>query len=293
MSVIVTAPPPARRQRTFNRSWRSRMDIVYCGKILSTNRDVLSGPGTRITRSILMATVSGLKKQFDKFHVVEPCKSKYVPKTGDVVVGRVVRIQRALWKLDMNHRLSANFRLENMNLPSGELRRKDSEDELSMGESLNVGDLAVAELQKIGLRGDVELHCRDLGHGKLGQGILLKVWPNLVKLQKPHVHELFGVSVIIAPNGFVWISPRVSSAYGYGEDLSSTVSVEKRRCMVRIAACVRLLAKAHICICGKTVIAVYKLSLEYDVKDLARLDIQKALTSKLGQLPLAEQERQI
>ncbi|RCN29671.1 hypothetical protein ANCCAN_24565 [Ancylostoma caninum] len=293
MSVIVTAPPPARRQRTCNKSWRSRMDIVYCGKILSTNRDVLSGPGTKITRSGLMATVSGLKKQFDKFYMVEPCKSKYVPKTGNVVVGRVLRVQRALWKLEVNHRLSANFRLENMNLPSGELRCKDSWDEFSMSESLSVGDLAVAELQKIGLRGNVELHCRDLGHGKFGQGILLKVWPSLIEMQKRHMHELFGVRIIIGPNGLVWISPRASSAHGYGEDLTLAVPIQRRSCMVRIAACVRLLAKAHICISDKTVIAVYKLSLEYEVKNLARSDIQKALTSKLGQLPLAEQKPQI
>ncbi|KAL6727992.1 hypothetical protein Aduo_009809 [Ancylostoma duodenale] len=293
MSVIVTGPPSARRQRTFNKSWNSRMDIVHCGKILCTNRDALSGPGTKITNSGLMATVSGLKKQFNKFYAVQPYKSKYVPKTGDAVIGRVVRIQRALWKLDVNHRRSANFRLDNMNLPGGELRRKDSWDELSMSESLTVGDLAVAELQQVGLRGNVGLHCRDLSQGKLGQGVLLKVWPSLIKLQKKNVHELFGVGLVIAPNGLVWISSGVSSAYGYVEDLTLAVPMERRKCMVRIAACVRLLAKSHICICDKTIIAVYKLSLKYDVKDLARLDIQKALTSKLGQLPLTEQAHQV
>ncbi|EPB77194.1 hypothetical protein ANCCEY_03720 [Ancylostoma ceylanicum] len=286
MSVIVTGPPSPRHQRQFNKSWNSWMDIVYCGKILSTDSDALSGCGTKITRNGLLATVSGLKKQFNKFYMVESNKSKYVPKRGDVVVGRVVRVQKTCWKLDVNHRLSANFRLENMNLPGGALRRRHPEDELSMGESFNIGDLAVAELQQVGARGNVELHCRDRDHGKLGHGILVEVWPSLIKLEKQNLHELYGVKVIIARNGFLWISPGVSSAHVYGEEpgVGVVVPVEKRSRMVRIAACVRLLAKGHICIRAKTIVNAYKLSLEYHVKDLARPDIQNALISKLGQL---------
>ncbi|KIH48352.1 hypothetical protein ANCDUO_21580, partial [Ancylostoma duodenale] len=148
MSFIVTAPPPARRQRTIDKSCNSRMYIVHCGKIICTDRGALSGPGTGITGDGLLATVSGMKKQFNRFYAVQPYKSKYVPKIGDVVIGRVVKVQKALWRLDVNHRLSANFRLANMNLPGGELRRKDSWDELSMVQSLSIGDLAVAELQQ-------------------------------------------------------------------------------------------------------------------------------------------------
>lgn len=294
MSFIVTAPPSTLPQRTLverEHSRTSRVDFVHCGKILCVERDALSGPGTKITGRGLLATVSGLKRQFNKFYMVEPDKSKYLAKTGDIVVGRVVSVQKTLWKLAMHHRLYAIFRLEKMNLPGGELRRKNLEDEFSMGEFLNRSDLVSLEVQQSNVKRQIELHCRNLSRGKLGQGILLKVWPSLVQSQRQHVYELFDVSIVIASNGFVWISPRIISAH-YGEGPTLAIPTEIRVCMVRIAACVRLLAKCHIYVSDKTIATAYKLSLGYEVKDLARNEIVQALVSKFGQLLLEENRKE-
>lgn len=45
-----------------------------------------------------------------------------------------------------------------------------------MVKHLSVGDLVSAEVQQIRMRGQVQLHTRNLKYGKLGQGIVVKVW---------------------------------------------------------------------------------------------------------------------
>lgn len=41
---------------------------------------------------------------------------------------------------------------------------------------------------------------------QLSQGVLLKVFPSLIKRSKTHFHNLpIGVSIILGNNGFIWI----------------------------------------------------------------------------------------
>ncbi|VDM74382.1 unnamed protein product [Strongylus vulgaris] len=223
MSIYVSAPPlqhpcdSSRKERTFPSA-----ESVHCGRLLSYDDNVLSGHGTVLAGAGLLASVSGLKIQYSQLYMVEPYKSKYLPKVGDVVVGRIVSVQKARWKVDVNYRIAAVLHLNNVNLPGGELRRKGLEDEIAMSEHLVVGDLISAEVQQIKARGQLQLHTRNLKYGKLGQGILVKVIPTLIKPQKEYMHVLFGIGVTIGCNGVIWISPEMSSDPdgGYGQDVT-------------------------------------------------------------------------
>lgn len=43
---------------------------------------------------------------------------------------------------------------------------------------------------------------------QLSQGVLVKVYPALIKRSKTHFHNLpCGASIILGKNGFIWISP--------------------------------------------------------------------------------------
>ncbi|KAK6741610.1 hypothetical protein RB195_009462 [Necator americanus] len=263
-------------------------DFVYCGMLLTEEGTVLSGLGTEASRDGILATVSGYRIQYDKLCLVTPFKSKYMPKVGDFVIGRIINVQNAFWRVEVNCRLSAILRLNNINLPSGELRRKCLQDVISMNEHLAVGDLITAEVQRVATKGQVELHTRNLGHGKLGQGILIGVFPSLIKPQAKHVHEMFGIEVTIGDNGLVWISPEISATGGYGEDTTAVVSKEKRETMVRVAVCVRLLAKGFIFVSDKTILAALKLSMAFRIKDLACSEIIQLFISELRQLSLVE-----
>lgn len=86
-----------------------------------------------------------------------------------------------------------------------------------MREYLKEGDLVSAEVflfvfdeikiffqvQQSFHDGALSLHTRSLKYGKLGQGILVRVFSHLVRKRKTHFHNLpFGVSVILGCNGY-------------------------------------------------------------------------------------------
>ena len=81
----------------------------------------------------------------------------------------------------------------------------------------------------------MSLHTRSLKYGKLQGGVLALVTPSLVKRLKQHFHRFeFGVDVIFAMNGYVWVSPspegaaRPSDEAGGGMLNDAALSEQKR-----------------------------------------------------------------
>lgn len=160
----------------------------------------------------IKSSVAGVMVQVNKLITVKPLKGRYVGEIGDVIVARVTDVQQKRWKVDTNSRLDSILLLSSVNLPGGELRRRGVEDEQQMRKYLQEGDLISAEVQNVHSDGVLSLHTRSLKYGKLGQGILVKVFPSLIKRRKTHFHNLpCGASIILGNNGFIWISPIVNT----------------------------------------------------------------------------------
>ena len=146
----------------------------------------MRGHGTYSKNGALYSSVAGIVQRVNKLITVTPLKTKYQGEIGDVVVGRVTEVQQKRWQIDVNGRLDAMLQISSVNLPGGELRRRSAEDELSMRNYLQEGDLISAEVQNVHSDGGVSLHTRSLKYGKLSQGSLLKVSPSLIKRRKTH-----------------------------------------------------------------------------------------------------------
>ncbi|KAJ1348828.1 exosome non-catalytic core subunit rrp4 [Parelaphostrongylus tenuis] len=298
MRIIVTAPPPNRSHWSSvlpKELMASGSEKVYCGQLLTQSHGVVGGHGTRDSKNRLLASVCGSKVQHSCLIQIQPRREKYHPRVGDVVVGRIVRVRKAQWMVDINHRMDAVLHLYNTNLPGGALRRKNAADEVFMREHLRVGDLVCAEVQQVRGKGQAILHTRNLRHGKLGQGIMVKVWPTLVKQQRQHMHEMLGLGVILGCNGIIWISSILFDHFngGYAEDLSWVISREKRHRMVRLAACIRMLANNLICIYDISVQAAYLASRDYEIKDLALPQVQASLLPTIVEMIMAEEKRRL
>ncbi|VDK73409.1 unnamed protein product [Cylicostephanus goldi] len=280
MSVVVTGPPtsPHKLLPTRNDGLGKSLKFVHCGQIITQDKDALSGCGTRMAPEGLSATLSGTLVQWNKLYTVNSPKSKYSPKRGDFVIGRVTGIGRASWRLDINYRLSAKLRLQNMSMSGDEPRRKNLEDEIAMSDHLNVGDLICAEVQRIGRTGKLELQSRGLLK-KFGQGILLKVWPNSVKAPRRICHVL-GFIIVFGCNGLIWVSSQVF-APNYGENLPPPSPVAKRQAILRMTACIRILTKQGLKIDDETLISLFKLSRSYKATDLANPHISQALIAAM------------
>ena len=77
---------------------------------------------------------------------MKPIRQGYRPDVGDVVVGRVVGVQKTSWTIDVNSYQHAVLNLASITLPGGEQRRRSEEDQMAMRSFFKEGDLISAEV---------------------------------------------------------------------------------------------------------------------------------------------------
>lgn len=250
--------------------------------IITTNKnEFMRGHGTYEENGELRASVAGVCEKVNNLISVRPLKSRYNGEIGDVIVGRITEVQQKRWKVDTNSRLDAVLLLSSVNLPGGELRRRSVEDEYMMRQYLQEGDLISAEVQNIFSDGSLSLHTRSLKYGKLSQGVLIKVFPSLVKRSKTHFYNLsYGASIIFGNNGFIWISPinnqSEESVGGFVQNLEE-VPLKERETLARLRNCILALARNKVMLSDTSVTYAFEESQKYSVSDLmipeAMLDV--------------------
>ena len=261
----------------------------------------LRGHGTRVADGRLLATVCGTVERVNKLVSVRPLRTRYVPETGDVVLGRVVDIAGKRWKLDVGGRQDAILQLGAVHLPGGAQRRRNTVDELNMRALYAENDLISCEVQSFYADGAVALHTRSLKYGRLANGQLVRAPPTLVKRVKRHFHavdpeaafgeardadvatteettsgkkrksvtDALGVEVLLGCNGFVWVGAR-SAATGEGGDGDESetkgkgvVSRERRERVCRVANAVRVLSALFLAIHPPAIEDVARCSVEW------------------------------
>ncbi|KAB0800870.1 hypothetical protein PPYR_05224 [Photinus pyralis] len=247
--------------------------IFTPGEIISEQQEFMRGHGTYEEDIYLKASVAGIKEQVNKLISIRPLKSRYNGEIGDVVVGRITEVQQKRWKVDTNSRLDSLLLLSSVNLPGGELRRRSAEDEHMMRQYLQEGDLISAEVQNVFSDGSLSLHTRSFKYGKLSQGVMLKVFPSLIKRSKTHFHDLpIGASVILGNNGFVWISPTMvnqeDNVGGFTQNLEEVVPRGTRETIGRLRNCILALAQSNVMLFDTSILYAYEESLKYNVAEL-------------------------
>lgn len=217
-------------------------------------------------------------EQVNKLISIKPLKSRYVGEIGDVVVARVLEVQQKRWKVDTNSRLDSVLLLSSVNLPGGELRRRSVEDEQMMRKYLQEGDLISAEVQNVYVDGSLSLHTRSLKYGKLSQGILVKVFPSLIKRRKTHFHNLpCGASIILGNNGFIWISSIVNSEVegdgGFTQNLDEIVPRGDREVIARLKNCILALANCKMMLYDTSILYAFEESMKYEVHEILNQEV--------------------
>ncbi|KAL1505285.1 hypothetical protein ABEB36_004882 [Hypothenemus hampei] len=261
--------------------------------IKAAHTNFVRGHGTYEDDGDLKASVAGVKEQVNKLISVRPLKSRYNGQVGEVLVGRISEVQQKKWKVETNSRLDSLLQLSSVNLPGGELRRRSIEDQHMMRQYLQEGDLISAEVQSVFTDGTLSLHTRSLRYGKLGQGILVKVLPLLIKKCKIHFHNLpFGVSLILGNNGYVFIGPPINDKEGneggFVQNLEEVVPKETREAMARVRNCILALAKNFRMLFDTSIVFAYEESLKYNVHELllpeAMVDVAVLTQQRLSML---------
>ena len=76
-------------------------DLVIPGEVLADD-EYYSGRGTFKENGKICSSLMGLVSLRNKKIRVIPLKSKYVPKKGDVVIGKIKDVRFSMWDVDIN-----------------------------------------------------------------------------------------------------------------------------------------------------------------------------------------------
>jgi exosome complex component RRP4 len=241
--------------------------LVSPGEIICEAEGFLRGHGTFLDGNNILASIAGVVETVNKFVMVRALKSRYQGEVGDVVVGRVVGLTHKRWQIESNAKQDAFLLLSAIDLP-GEVRRRRTEaDSFNMRSLFVERDLISAEVQSNFVDGGMQLHIRTK-YGKLGDGVLVRVSPSLIRRSTTHFHELdCGCNMIIGNNGFIWIYPQSEEMDEDAKEKKSApteiyVSSEVRIIMARLRNSIITLSTCKKAIYPLTIMEVYNKSLE-------------------------------
>jgi len=269
--------------------------LAYPGETLTSSQAFMRGHGTYIENDEMIASVAGIVERVNKLVTVRALRTRYNPEIGDLVVGRITEVQPRRWKVDANGRQDAVLMLSSVNLPGGVQRRKLESDELQMRNFFEEGDLLVAEVQAFFSDGAMSLHTRSLKYGKLRNGQLVTVPPNLVRRLKSHFITLpCGVDLILALNGYIWVSKHVKENEQEGEEgfdaeavysnQNDEIDASTRSAISRVSNIIRILASHSVPLTDTILLEAYDWTMEQEggANDLLQEDFGAALVAAVG-----------
>lgn len=257
--------------------------LVSPGEVICEAEGFLRGHGTFLDGDNILASIAGVVETVNKFVMVRALKSRYQGEVGDVVVGRVVGLTHKRWQVESNSKQDSFLLLSAIDLP-GEVRRRRTEaDSFNMRSLFVERDLISAEVQSNFVDGGMQLHIRTK-YGKLGEGVLIRVSPSLIRRSTTHFHELdCGCNMIIGNNGFIWIYPQSEEMDEDAKEKKAPVEIyvspELRIVMARLRNSIVALSTCKKAIYPLTIMEVYNKSLEKQIqpKEMLIPDIMASL----------------
>src|SRR3989344_3648264 len=189
--------------------------VVVPGEVIVTGEDYLPSDGARREGKNIVALRYGLAEESGRVVKVIPLFGAFVPRRGNVVLGRVTDITFYGWLIDIDSASSAF-------LPIEESPRFINKNE--MDQYLAIGDVVAGKIASVKARG-IDLTLKSKGLGKLEGGFIFRVSPNRVPRVIGRegsminlIKDKTGCNITVGQNGWVWVK---------GQDLDSQIKARK------------------------------------------------------------------
>jgi exosome complex component RRP4 len=180
----------------------SERKIVIPGEAILSGDDYLPGEGTEKRGNDIVALRYGLAEESNKLVKIIPLSGPYIPRRGNVVIGKVELITHNGWVINIG--CAENGFLSVMEVPR--YVNKDAMDEV-----LSIGDMAVVKIWSMNGKG-IDLSLKSRGLGRINEGMIFKTNPNkvprvigkegsMIKLIKDET----GCNITVGQNGYIWI----------------------------------------------------------------------------------------
>jgi len=181
---------------------KKEREVVVPGEVIVSGDDFLPGDWTRREGKNIIASRYGLAEKSGRLVKVIPLSGTYMPRPGNIVIGKVTDVTFNGWLMNIGAPYSAF-------LPVAECPRFISKDDLQ--EFIGIGDMVVAKVDAVKPKG-VDLTIKIRGLGKQEDGMIIKINPNkvpriigregsMINLIKQET----GCDVIVGQNGLIWI----------------------------------------------------------------------------------------
>src|SRR4030042_278219 len=176
--------------------------IVIPGEVIAKGEEYLPGEWTEKKGGEIVSLRYGLAEEINRLVKVIPLTGVYIPRRGNVVIGKVDNITFNGWVIDLGTAETAFLSL--MEVP-----RFVSKDALE--EEMDIGDIAIVKIVGVNKRGiDVSIKLRGLG--RVDDGMIITINPNkvprvigkegsMIKMIKDET----GCDITVGQNGLIWI----------------------------------------------------------------------------------------
>lgn len=176
-------------------------ELVIPGQVLA-DEDYYSGRGTFKENGEICSSLMGLVSLRNKKIRVIPLKSKYVPKKGDVVIGKIDDVKFSMWDVDINSPYSGI-------LPAFEVFGREKKE---LSRVFDVGDILFLRVIDVDEVKKAKLGLKGRGMGKFKGGILVDIAPTKVPrlIGKKGsminmIKDKTGCKIVVGQNGLVWV----------------------------------------------------------------------------------------
>ncbi len=181
-------------------------DIVVPGELLAEG-EYKPGEGAFREGNYIYSSVVGLAEAKGKLIQVVAFEGAYIPKAGDVVIGKVMDVKMTSWRIDIKSPYQAimhpiNVAERRLDLLKDDLRR-----------FFDVGDTLVAKIMSFDRTRTPVLTTKERGLGKLQGGYLIEILPTKIPRligRKGSMINMIkketGCQIVIGQNGIVWVS---------------------------------------------------------------------------------------
>ncbi len=176
-------------------------DLVIPGQILADD-EYYSGRGTFKENGKVCSSLMGLVSLRNKKIRVIPLKSKYVPKKGDVVIGKINDVRFSMWDVDINSPYSGI-------LPAFEVFGREKKE---LNRVFDVGDVLFLRVVEVDEIKKAKLGLKGRGMGKFKGGIIVDIAPTKVPRLIGKKGSMINMikdktkcKIVVGQNGLVWV----------------------------------------------------------------------------------------
>ncbi len=181
---------------------KEKRKMMIPGEVIVTGPDYLPGEWTKRDGQDIIALRFGLADISDRLVKIIPLSGTYMPRKGNVIIGRVVDITFNGWIMDIDAPYPSF-------LPVLECSRFVNKNDLS--ECYDIGDMVAVKILSIKRKG-IDLTAKGRNLGKLEEGMIIKINSNKVPrvIGKEGsminlIKDATNCDITVGQNGIIWI----------------------------------------------------------------------------------------